>query len=46
MKELRLEYPVLLLRRILNVSASGYYSWIARPLSKWAREEARLEVEY
>ncbi len=45
MKELRLEYPVLLLRRILRVSASGYYVWIARPLSKWAREEARLEVE-
>ncbi len=45
MKELRLEYPVLFLRRILSVSSSGYYSWIARPLSKWAREEARLEVE-
>jgi putative transposase len=45
MKELRLNYPVLLLRRVLNVSASGYYTWLDRPLSKWAREEARLEVE-
>ena len=45
MKELRLNYPVLLLRRVLSVSASGYYTWLDRPLSKWAREEARLEVE-
>jgi len=45
MKELRLDYPLALMRRVLNVSASGYYSWLDRPLSKWAREEARLEVE-
>jgi transposase InsO family protein len=45
MKELRLHYPLALVRRILNVSASGYYAWLERPLSKWAREEARLEVE-
>jgi len=45
MKELRLKYPVPLLRRVLSVSASGYYVWIDRPLSKWAREEARLEIE-
>jgi len=45
MKELRLDYPLALVRRILSVSASGYYSWLDRPLSKWAREETRLEVE-
>ncbi len=45
MKELRLNYPVLLLKRVLNVSAGGYYAWLDRPLSKWAREESRLEVE-
>jgi putative transposase len=45
MKELRLDYPLALMRRVLSVSASGYYSWLDRPLSKWAREETRLEVE-
>ena len=29
----------------MSVSASGYYAWQSRPLSKWFREEARLEVE-
>jgi transposase InsO family protein len=45
MKELRLDYPLPHLCQVLNVSASGYYAWQGRPLSKWAREEARLEVE-
>ena len=45
MKELRLQYPVPHLCQVLNISASGYYAWVDRPLSKWAREEARLEIE-
>jgi putative transposase len=44
MSQMRLHYPVPLLSQILGVSASGFYAWIQRPPSKWAKEEARLEV--
>ena len=45
MKELRLHYPLPLVKLVLSVSASGYYAWLDRLLPKWAWEEARLEVE-
>ncbi|MFC1958581.1 IS3 family transposase, partial [Chloroflexota bacterium] len=45
MKELRLAYPILLLSEMLKVSSSGFYAWLERQLSEWAREEMRLEVE-
>jgi len=45
MKELRLNYPIPLLSRMLDASASGYYAWVDRPPSARAKEEARLELE-
>ena len=45
MKILRLKYSLPLLCRVLEVSRSGYYAWLNRQPSQWAKEEARLEVE-
>ena len=45
MREMRLSYPVPLVSRVLKVSASGFYAWLDRAPSRWAREEMRLEVE-
>jgi len=45
MRELRLQYPAPLMGRMMNVSCSGYYAWMDRPISKRAREEMRLDLE-
>jgi putative transposase len=45
MQQMRLKYPVPLLSRLLEVSASGYYARQDRPLSQHDRKELRLEIE-
>lgn len=42
---MRLDYPLEILCRALEVSKSGYFAWLNRPLSKHAQDEARLEIE-
>lgn len=44
-KDLRTEHPVPLLCQTLEVSSSGYYSWLKRPDSPRQKEEARLVIE-
>jgi transposase InsO family protein len=45
MKQMRLTYPIPMVSQILNVSSSGFYAWLDRAPSMWAKEEMRLEVE-
>jgi putative transposase len=39
------EYSVVVVRRALDVSESGYYAWKERPASEHEREDARLSAE-
>ena len=43
-QELRLDYPLAVLCRVLVVSASGYHSWLTRQPSKRAQSRERLRV--
>ena len=40
----RAEYPVALMCRVLAVSRTGFYAWLARPLSRRGQIETRLRV--
>jgi len=45
MRKLRHHYTIPFMCNMLNVSRSGYYTWLKRSPSKYALEEARLEIE-
>jgi len=45
MKNMRLHYSIPFMCHILEVSASGYYTWFDRKPSRRAIEEGRLETE-
>lgn len=43
-KELRLDYPLAVLCRVLDVSQSGYHAWLVRQPSKRTQARERLRV--
>jgi transposase InsO family protein len=43
-KELRLDYPLTVLCRVLSVSRSGYHAWLVRQPSKRAQLRERLKL--
>ena len=43
-KELRLDYPLAVLCRVLSVSSSGYHAWLTRQPSKRAQLRERLKL--
>lgn len=45
MKKLRLEFPLPLMCRVLEVASSGYYAWSNRSPSQRQRDDDRLAVE-
>lgn len=44
-EQMRLDYPLTILCRVLGVSASGFHAGSGREPSRRAQEEARLELE-
>ncbi len=43
-RELRLDYPLVVLCRVLDVSTSGYHAWLTRQPSKRTQARERLKV--
>ena len=44
-EQMRRDYPVPPMCRLLGVSTSGYYAWLKRPPSSRSKQEPRLEAE-
>jgi len=45
MEQMRPDYPLGVLCRVLGVSSSGFHARRSRGPSRWAQQEARLEIE-
>jgi putative transposase len=45
MRQLRFQFPIPFMCRMLKVSPSGYYAWLKRPPSQRVQDEGRLEAE-
>jgi putative transposase len=45
MKKMRLNHPVPLMCRVLGLTASGYYAWLSRLVSRRQRDDERLAIE-
>ncbi len=43
MKEHRIEFPVLKMSKVLNVTAGGFYAWLKRPVSLQAKKKEALK---
>jgi len=44
MKKWRLQFPVTVMSRVLNISRSGFYNWLKRKPSRRDQEDERLKV--